>query len=515
MASTLPEAVQETITRRPRRPFLLSGGTKLKYRDFGEAVGIASRGLARNGVRPGDRVALVAGNIPEAVVAIFALLRIGASVVPINPRLTPAEIGRLLERAEVRACAADSESVRKVEPLSTLPPVRLLLEGERRGWLPLATREKTPPSVAAAASPKPDDEAFLLFTSGTDGAPRGVRLTHRNLLANIEQLREGMQPTEKDRFLLFLPLFHVFSLTVCILLPAVLGASLVLVRSAHNFPAMMKRDVLFRRVTIFVAVPAVYNLLARKEIPYLFRKLNRIRMMISGAAPLSPAVIGKVESRFEAPLLEGYGLTEASPVVSVNRPAGRKPGSVGTPLPGVEVKVVGEAGGELPAGEAGELWVRGENVARALLGEDSLLDEEGWLQTGDVASLDGEGFLTIHDRMKDVILVRGVNVYPREIEEALLEHPAVELAAVVGAPHPLRGETPRAFLVLGEERSATPEELREHLKARLASFKIPHHWEFLPDLPRGGTGKVLRRVLREKPLPASSPGDPSHDAPAG
>lgn len=506
MERTIDRSLEKTARLRPRAPFLFFERKTIRYREFLERVLRIAGGFARAGIRPGDRVALLLGNVPEFAEAVFALLRLGAVLVPINHFLAPREIARLVRRAEPVLIVAGEEMLPLLAETPE-PPKGVIVVGGSGGegrelFGNLARGEAVSPE---AERPAPESTALLLFTSGTEGEPRGVLLSHRNLAANARQCEEALGPRSSDRFLLFLPLFHTFTLTVCLFLPALIGASIALERSARNFRPLMRRALLSRRVSIFVGVPAVYNALARARIPFLVRKLHKIRMMISGSAPLSPRTIAAVEERFGAPLLEGYGLTEAGPVVSVNRLERRVPGTVGPPLPGIEARVLGERGEERMPGEAGELLVKGENVADAFLGGKSPV-ENGWLRTGDLASLDLQGFLTIHDRKKDVILVRGINVYPREIEEAIEEHPAVAGAAVVRAKSEKKGEVPRAFVVPAEGIALSPAMILEHLRGQLAPYKIPAYVEIVSELPRSGTGKVLRRVLEGRPLPEGGGG---------
>jgi long-chain acyl-CoA synthetase len=502
---TIDRSFERSAEKRSREPFLFFEGKTIRYGPFRERVDALAAGFAGTGLGPGDRVALALGNSPVFIETAFALLRLGATLVPLNHFLTPPEVRTLIARAQVSAIVAEREMLRLVVDAPRPPKGRFLVgEGAEEGWTPLESLRRSAPLPGEIPRPAPETVALLLYTSGTDGEPRGVLLTHANITANTRQCVGALGPNEKDRFLLFLPLFHTFTLTVCLFLPASIGAGIVLARSARNFPAIL-RDVIRRRVTIFVAVPAVYNALARRRLPFILRRLNRIRFMVSGSAPLSPQAIAAIEEKLRAPLLEGYGLTEAGPVVSVSRAKRRIAGTVGPPLPGVEVRIVDENGRERMPGEVGELLVRGENVASAFLGEACPV-RDGWLHTGDLVSADTDGTLTIHDRKRDLILVRGINVYPREIEEAIAELPGVAAVAVVRARSEKKGEVPRAFVVPAEGMHPTPAAILGHLRGRLAPYKIPASIEIVPDLPRTGTGKVLRRVLEERPLP--SPADP-------
>lgn len=505
MENTIDRGFERSARAESKRPFLLFEGREILYRDFHARLLRVAEGFRRAGIGRGDRVVLLLGNVTDFPLSLFALFRLGATVVPCNQFLAPPEVRSLIERSEAAAMVCEAAFLSMIEGQPPPPKGLWIVGGEAEEAVPFDSLLADRAVGEDVPRPEPEDPALLLFTSGTEGKPRGVFLSHRNLVANVRQCTEALGPGRKDRFLLFLPLFHTFSLTVCLLLPALIGASVVLVRSTRNFPAIMKNEVLRKGVTFFIGVPAVFNAIAKKKIPFLFRKLNRIRVMISGSAPLSPATIVSVEKKLGAPLYEGYGLTEAGPVVSVNRKRNRLAGTVGPPLTGVEIRVMDESDREAPRGETGELLVRGENVARRFLGGENPL-EDGWLRTGDLVSLDEENRITIHDRKKDLILVRGINVYPREVEEAIEEFPGVAAAAVVRMVDRKRGEVPRAFVQPEKQRTIDPDTIRAGLHGRIAPYKIPSLVEIVDDLPRGGTGKILRRLLADRPLP-ESPGE--------
>jgi long-chain acyl-CoA synthetase len=267
----------------------------------------------------------------------------------------------------------------------------------------------------------------------------------------------------------------------------------------------IKKAILFDRVTLFVGVPAVYNVIAGKPTTTatkITKYISAIRFFISGSAPLPTPVIGKIEEKFGSPLLEGYGLSEASPVVSVNPLVGvRKPGSIGITIPDVQVKIVDEERKELPVGEVGELAVKGPNVMKGYYNlpeatKEALVD--GWLMTGDIARIDEDGYIFIVDRKKDMLLVRGINVYPREIEEVLYTHPKIAECAVIGVPDESKGEVPKAFIVLREGESLTERDVRDFCKQHLAAYKLPKYYEFRPSLPKNATQKIMKRALREQ-----------------
>ncbi len=309
----------------------------------------------------------------------------------------------------------------------------------------------------------------------------------------------------RDNFLLVLPMFHSFTITVCILVPLYLGAKITIIESLRAFGEVVK-EIIRKRPTIFVAIPAIYNILTQISLPKILtfrplRFLNPIRLAVSGAAALPVEVLKKFQKGLGIPLIEGYGLSEASPVVSLNPVKGaRKPGSVGLPLPEVEVDVVDDQGRSLKRGEVGELVIKGPNVMRGYYNLPRETEEtlkKGWLHTGDLAKMDREGYIYIVDRKKDMINVRGLNVYPREVEEVLYSHLAIAEAAVIGVNDRTKGEVPKAFLALQEGSKLSRNEIIKYCQERLAFYKVPHKIEFRKELPKTSTGKILKRALKE------------------
>jgi long-chain acyl-CoA synthetase len=346
---------------------------------------------------------------------------------------------------------------------------------------------------------KRSDLAVIIYTSGTTGKPKGAMLTHGNMLSNVAGSGASIGIDRRDGILLMLPMFHSFTLTACILMPLSVGARIVLVDRLRSIPHVIKSMVL-KRATILIGIPHIYDVMANRGIPWWLRMLLRLRVCISGSSPLSEATLKRFEAKIGIPLLEGYGLSETSPVVSINPLQGpRKPGSVGRPIPGVEVRIVSGCGAELPRGRVGEIAVRGPNVMRGYLNHPRETKEtirEGWLLTGDIGKIDDDGYIYILDRKKDMILFHGMNVYPREIEEVLFSHPAVAEAAVVGKPDPRRGEVPVAFVSLKDGAHIEAPALITYCKQSLAAYKIPHRIVISEKLPRTATGKILKRELR-------------------
>ena len=344
--------------------------------------------------------------------------------------------------------------------------------------------------------------AVIIYTSGTTGRPKGAMLSHGNLLHNVESCRIVLRTVASDRFGVLLPLFHSYMLTVGLLLPLLVGGSLVLVKSLHPVRNVLQ-EILQRRATVLPAIPQFYRSMVNAPIqPPL-----PLRICISGAAPLPAQVLLEFEAKFHIPLIEGYGLSEASPVVTKNPlDSTRKPGSIGLPIPNVEVSIQDDAGRELGPRDIGEVCVRGGNV---MLGywqqpaETAKVMRNGWLLTGDIGYRDEQGYYFITDRKKDMLLVNGINVYPREIEEVLYQFPGIKEAAVIGVPDSRRGEQPIAYVAPIEGAMLEEKALQHFVRRKLADYKVPRKVLVMPALPRNATGKILKTALRELPMPAA------------
>jgi len=496
---TLGIRLTSTARSHPRRVAIQFEGRRISYRELEEASEGFAAGLVSLGIGPGDKVALLLPNSPEFAVAYFGTVKAGAAAVPLNTYLTAPELDYILKDSAAKALVASAHYAEKVDALNERPGHVLVTDGTLPGATPISDITVKGDGV----QPFTDEgaPAAVLYTSGTTGHPKGAVLTHGNLLANAASCAVMFKVTHRDRFLLFLPMFHAFSFLVCMLLPVTAGARSIVLTSVKPFNKVIKA-IVFGRATFFVAIPAVYNLLSEKKFPRVILRLLALRLCVSGAAPLPAEVLERFSANYPFPLLEGYGLTEASPVVSCNPLDGvRKAGSVGIPVPGVEVRAVDGGGAALPAGEVGEIAVRGPNVMKGYLGNEEATKEaikDGWLFTGDMGYIDRDGYIFIVDRKKDLILVHGMNVYPREVEEAIYRHPLVKEAAVVGIPDLSHGEVPKAFVSLKDGASLSERELKRYLRERLASYKVPRQVEFRKSLPTSPTGKVLKRELKVK-----------------
>lgn len=497
--------VEETARRYPRRPALFIDDRVIRYRALNaRANRFANTLRARLGVAPGDRVAVLLGNSPHFIDACLGAFKAGASVVPLNTFLTAPELRYIMEDSGAGVLVSSDQFAPTVRKFSGLVPSLKTLVTAGGEDLGAGTRlwDELVRGMDDADTDLPvgrEDLAVIVYTSGTTGRPKGAMLTHGNLLSNVVASGRAIRIGPRDRVAFFIPMFHSFTLTACILMPLSVGAGIVAVSRLKSLAHVVKRLIL-RRATIFIGIPHIYDVMAQHGIPWWMRPLLRLRMCISGSAPLSAATLKAFERRMRVPLLEGYGLSETSPVVAFNPLDGvRKPGSVGLPIPGVEVRIVSGSGDALPPGGVGEIVVRGPNVMRGYLNRPHETKEtirNGWLFTGDIGTLDADGYLSILDRKKDMILFHGMNVYPREIEEVLYRHPRVAEAAVVGRTDRRRGEVPVAFVSLKEGGGDAAQELISWCRQYLAGYKVPHTVVILDKLPRNAAGKIVKRGLK-------------------
>lgn len=470
----------------------------ITYSQLDRLVSATASGLASLGLKQGDRAAVLMENCPEYIVSYFAIQRAGGITVPVNTFLTPEEIAYIVNDSGCRVLIYSSGFSSHAEKIKDgVHGIMAVLFSD-------IPDGPAPENDLFASVSRDDDPAVLLYTSGTTGFPKGAMLSHRNLISNAEACKEVMQIARRDRILLFLPLFHAFSFTVCVLLPIYAGAQIILLRSVRPFSKVINA-VLRDRVTFFVAVPTVYNILVKRKIPlliqYVLRYLINIRACVSGAAALPEETLRSFEQRFRIPLIEGYGMTEASPVISVNPLKGaRKPASVGLPLPGVEVAVAADDGRMLSRGETGELIVKGQNIMKGYFNspeQTAAVIRDGWLYTGDIARVDDDGYIYIVDRKKDIIIIDGMNVYPKEVEDLVIRHPSVEECAMVGVPDGRGSEVPVLFVRKKDDAAVQESELREHMKGRIAQFKSPRRIVFVDDLPKTATGKIKKSELKK------------------
>ncbi|WP_369172842.1 long-chain fatty acid--CoA ligase [Streptomyces sp. R28] len=476
--------------RHPHRPALRLGERIWTYREVDVLSARVAAALTADGLRPGDRVGLMLPNVPAFVVLYYGILRAGGTVVPINPLFKAREVEYYLADSGADRLFVVDQAMEAAEPAARATGARLV----RVDPTDVTT-------VAGAHEPLPtvcdrDDgaTAAIFYTSGTTGRPKGAELTHHNLIRNVDVVTRLFDLTERDVVLGCLPLFHIFGQGCAMNTALKQGACLVLIPRFD--PGEVLRAVARHRVTVFEGVPTMYAaLLAHPE----DTDTSSLRLCVSGGASLPVPVLHGFEKRFDCAVLEGFGMSECSPVVSFNHPdRPRKPGSVGTPVEGVEVRVLAPDGTPVPRGETGELAVRGHNVMKGYWNRPDATAEtvpDGWLRTGDLVREDEDGYLFVVDRKKDMIIRGGYNIYPREIEEVLYEHPDVLEAAVLGIPHDTLGEDVAVAVVLRPGAEQRPDELRRFVKDRVAPYKYPRHIHYLDTLPKGPSGKILKREI--------------------
>jgi long-chain acyl-CoA synthetase len=497
---TLIDLLRRSTEKCATRTALLCGERAVSYGELWDGVRRLGSGLRRLGVGPGERVALMLPNVPEFVLGYFGILAAHGTVVPVNVLYRGEEVRFILEDAGVHRIIANRMLLPVIlEARGKLSrPLEVILLDASGGPADAGVIDAADllRESGAAATVRPEEVAVCLYTSGTTGRPKGALLTHRNLVSNIDSFRQIAPCDERDRFLCILPLFHSFAATVLMLFPLALGAGVVL--EPRFVPDQALRVTAEKRVTVVAAVPSMFTLWV--HLPPFPCDLSAVRFAISGGAPLPVEILRRFEERYGVIVYEGYGLTEAAPVLTENPLYGpRKAGSVGKPLPGVELRVVDTDGREVPVGVVGEIIARGGNIMQGYLNRPDATAEvlkDGWLYTGDLGRRDADGYFYIVDRKKDLIIVGGLNVYPREVEEVMVTHPAVADAAVIGLPDATRGEAPKAYVVLKPGATCSRQELLRFLRERLAPFKIPREVEFCEALPRTISGKVLRHQLK-------------------
>jgi long-chain acyl-CoA synthetase len=468
------------------------GEQEISYAELqSQSLKVAGHLQNKLGVKPGDRVGLWLKNCPEFVTCVFGILQIGAVVVPVNNFLKPAEVAYILNDGGIDVVITDAELGAHSQDLKAARATLKFFQTEEFASL-------NPSSIFHSPSSCPENFlAVIIYTSGTTGRPKGAMLSHGNLLHNVNSCRIVLESVPDDCFAVLLPLFHTYMMTVGIFLPFTTGGSIVLVKSLHP-PRAMLQEILSRRATILPAVPTFYRMLLGAQLPTPLP----LRIFISGSAPLPLQTLKEFEEKFGVPLIEGYGLSEASPVVSKNPLQGvRKAGSIGIPVANVEMSVQDESGKMLGVNEIGEICVRGGNVMQGYWNqpeETKKVFRDGWLLTGDVGYRDADGYYYITDRKKDMLLVNGINVYPREIEEVIYQFPGVREAAVIGVPDSRRGEQPVAFIAAAEGQTLEEKVLLQFIRSRLADYKAPKQIIFLPALPKNATGKILKTELRKQ-----------------
>ena len=509
---SLPDMLSETVAKYPDNKALSFFGRKITYRELQGGVSAFAAALQSNGVQKGDRVAIMLPNCPQYVISYFGILSVGGIVTQINPMLVERELDHILNDSGsetiivLDALYPKVKNVQENTKVKNVITVSLQPSGQNFGsdftfesFIASASKSFTPVNI----DPE-HDVAILQYTGGTTGRSKGAMLTHRNILANVLQSYEFFKDEMKlgqEKCLTVIPLFHVFGMTSCMNMTIYTGGESVML------PRFDLEEVLNtikeEQPSIFPGVPTMYVAITNHPNAEQYG-INSIRTCNSGSAPMPVELMKEFEGKTGSKILEGYGLSEASPTTHCNPHfADRKPGSVGIGMPSTDYKIVDLADGEteVPVGELGEVIIKGPQVMKGYWNmpeETALTLKNGWLYTGDIGRVDAEGYLYIVDRKKDMIIASGYNIYPRDVEEVLYEHPAVQEAVVIGVPDPYRGETVKAVIVQKAGKSTTEEEIIKYCKENMAAYRVPAIVEFRKELPKTAVGKILRRALRDE-----------------
>ena len=493
--TNLAQNLTDTANRYRDRTAIKLDATEVSYRTLDDAASSVARLLRDLGVQPGDRIGLMLPNVPYFAMAYYGILRAGGVVVPMNVLLKERETEYYLADSGAKVLFAWHEFAQVARTgAGKAGAACIIVEPDAFDRLLAEVGDRAMADEIRGLQ----DTAVILYTSGTTGRPKGAELTqgglNRNAAAIVDLLGLG---DEHEVILGALPLFHSFGQTCCLNANVRAGASLSLIPRFDPGKALqlIERD----RVTVFEGVPTMYSAMLHHPDRDRY-DISSLRICASGGAALPVEVLRRFEETFGCAVLEGYGLSETSPTASFNhRDRPRKAGSVGTPIAGVEMKVIDDQGLDLPVGEVGEIVIRGYNVMKGYWNNPQAtadaIDADGWFRTGDLARIDEDGYFFIVDRKKDMIIRGGYNVYPREIEDVLYEHPAVREAAVIGVPHDALGEEVAAVVALKPGACATPEELQAYVKEQVAAYKYPRHVWIVDELPKGPTGKILKRAI--------------------
>ena len=512
-------SLSDSAYRFPQKIALVEAGTgrKLTYLDLLMQVDRAADMFWEHGIRKGDRVAIVHRNAIDVVVASYGLYKIGAVCIPMNFMVTKQEeIQFILNNSGAKAIVTQGEFIRhylKAQP--SLPDLKYIFSTDT---IPESAQDKpfvqkfweqieksTYHDETAGCNTRTEDDAFILYTSGTTGQPKGAILTHGNLASNVISCAQIFKINDDDCFLCLLPMFHSFAWTTCVVIPLYLNLKVVIVPNvmpAKPWLSAMGSE----NVTLILAVPQILAVLSKeakgfKRLYLQFWPFKNVRFAVSGAAPLTQEIKDRFEQKIGVKILEGYGLTETSPVVSVNTEELQKIKSVGPPIPSVSTIVLDDEGNEVPRNQEGELCVKGPNLFRGYFGNPQAtrdaFTQDGWFKTGDIVSVDDDGFIFIKDRKKDMIIIKGLKVFSAQVEAIINSCPGIEESAIIGVPDGKGGELIKCYAVKSEGSTLTDDQFRKFLKQNLDNYKRPRDFEFIDELPKNSLRKVLKRKLRE------------------
>jgi long-chain acyl-CoA synthetase len=495
------QALEQTKNQYPQKEAIVFGADRITYAELYERICRLSSALQEiASLRKGERVALFLPNRPEFVLSYYATVRLGAIAVSLNVMLKRDEVKFILNDSEAKILITSSQLLDQVPDTIEIPSIKQILcidKTERTGVVGLDSMLACAAPDAPAADLAQDEGAAILYTSGTTGKPKGALLSHGNLISNVGATVLHTRMSSNDTLMCYLPLFHCFGQNFIMNASVKSGATLVMHERFQ--PDEILDSLKSNRISMFFGVPPVY--LRFLAVPNIREYFNQVRYCFTAAAPMPVTVVRQWREKVGQIIYEGYGLTETSPFASYNHDVQYREGSVGTPLEDVEMKVVDHEGHDLPSGEQGEIAIKGPNV---MLGyfrrpeETAEVIRDGWFLTGDIGKMDSDGYFYLVDRAKDMINVSGFKVWPREVEEVLLQHASLSEVGVVGIADPTCGEAVKAFVVLKQGHSISDRELIDFARERMAVYKAPRHVEFVDALPRNPAGKVLKRELRAR-----------------
>jgi len=502
---SIPEVLKQTAQTYSAETAIHFMGRDTSFSEFDQASDQTAAGLSAQGIHTGDRVALYCVNSDTFAIAYFGIIKTGATVLPINLLLKPGEIEYILDDASVTTLIYHEAFNKNVSAFrSNLDSLKSCIvigdQASDTSDIPWSDLLETNGPIPQPDINPAEDLACILYTSGTTGKPKGAMLTHKNLLCDTRGVLEAMKiKPGKDRLLVVLPMFHAFAATVGMLTPLLYGCSFIPVPKFE--PQLVMDSIADGQATIFMGVPSMYTVLLNMNEKQI-KKFDSINYCISGGAAMPQEIMKRFENRFGKLIYEGDGPTECSPVTCVNPIDGeRKPASVGLPIPGVEMRIMDKDANELANDEIGEICVRGDNVMKGYWNRPEETAESfhgDWFRTGDLGYRDDDGYFYIVDRIKDMIIVNGMNVYPRVVEEVLYQFDVIQEAAVVGEPHDLHGEIPVAYVSLKENKQADTADVRRFCRERLGNHQVPRKVFFLDSLPKNAAGKIVKRELRKQ-----------------
>jgi len=508
-ANNLYQILINNCKSSPNKTIIFEEDLKISNQQLVNYVDTVASYLQNNGIKSGDKVGILMSNSWQFIANFFAINKVGAVVVPINNFLKEDEIAYILNDSQAKLLLASGKFAKEAKDLMFKTNIgRIIWVGD----VPVKNEKNvdyealiaTQINTAAHIELGVNDLSVIVYTSGTTGKPKGAMLAFRNIYSNITACLERLRVKPgKIPMACYLPMFHAFTLTVTVLLPILSNSGVIVIRSIAtkgDFANLLKQ-VLLKRVPYFAGVPDVYSALSKAKLPWYFHWFHAVKGFISGAAPLAEETMRKFSATFKrGVLIQGYGISECSPVVAVNTPWENCVGSVGKPLPGYEVECFDDNMQQVARGVIGEICVRGDCVMMGYYNRPDDTKEaiiDGWFRTGDIGKVDKDGFIFIVDRKKDLIISKGMNIYPREIEEVIYTNDKVNACAVVGVKDIEANETPVAYIELKEGESATEAEFKEYIRPHLAPFKQPRKVYFMEKLPRNATGKILKRELRD------------------